>query len=66
MPGFVADYPREHWLGGSLAFRDGAWVATQAFAASAVNIEPSESLVGTVGARSGAVIDVRLEELPTG
>jgi hypothetical protein len=57
----LAGAPRDRWVSQGMAFEDDRWVATLDIGTSAADQDPDRRLVGVVDARSGAVIDVRLE-----
>jgi hypothetical protein len=57
----LADLPRERWTSQYVAFEDGRWVVTLHVGTSAADPEPDATLIGVVDARTGAVLDVRLE-----
>lgn len=56
----LADAPRERWLQSDITFVGGQWEAALYLSVSDPD-EPVEALVARVDARSGAVLDVRLE-----
>lgn len=58
----LAQYPRELWRGGDMAFQDDRWIATHDFAETVTDLVPVATLVGVVDARTGTVLDVRVDE----
>lgn len=48
--------------GGAMAFRNETWIVRHHVATSDTDLEPVATLVGVIDARTGAVLDVRLED----
>lgn len=58
----LADAPRGRWLQSDIMFVDGHWETALYLSASDADVEPIEAIVAIIDARSGVVLDVRLNE----
>jgi len=63
--GFVqllAGLPSHRWTGSTMTFEGDRWIATLSVGTSAADPNPATKVTGVVDARTGAVLDVQLEQ----